>query len=122
MMNNLFKGVIVIAAFVGLQANGALASNAPQTGLMQYAQDPAISEVSPQETIEVAGWRGRRNRAIAAGVVAGIATGIIINEATRSSRRRVRYSYPGRRTCRKWAHRCDYGSARSCRKFDRRCR
>ena len=83
-MNNLFKGVIVIAAFVGLQANGAMASSAPQTGLMQYAQDPAVSQVMPRKTIKVAGWRGRRNRALAAGVVAGIATGIIINEATRS--------------------------------------
>ena len=87
-MNNLFKGVIVIAAFIRLQANTAMASSAPQTGLMQYAQDPAISQVTPQKTIKVAGWRGRRNRAIAAGVVAGIATGIIINESTRSSRRR----------------------------------
>ncbi len=122
MINNLFKGVIVIAAFVSLHANSALASNAPQSGLMQYAQDPAISQVTAQKTIKLAGWRGRRNRAVAAGVVAGIATGIIINEATRSSRRRVYSSYPGRRTCRKWARRCDNGSSYSCRKWDQRCR
>ncbi len=121
-MNNLFKSIIVIAAFVGLQANGAIASNAPQAGLMQYAQNPATSQVVPQKIIKLAGWRGRRNRSIAAGVVAGIATGIIINEATRSSRKRVYYSYPGRRTCRKWARRCDNGSSYSCRKWDRRCR
>ena len=121
-MNNLFKGAIVVALFVSMQASGAMASSTSQTGLMQYAQEPALTQAAPQSSFKVAGWRGRRNRAVAAGVVAGIATGIIINEATRSSRRRAYTSYPGRRVCRKWARRCDYGSNSSCRKFDRRCR
>lgn len=124
-MNKIFKTAIIIATAAGLQAVGAVGASASQSGLLQYAQDPTVQKVETFEPIKVASRRSRRrNQAIAAGVAVGIA-GLIIADTVRSKPRRARryrYSYPGHRTCRRWARRCDYGSRRSCRNWNRRCR
>ena len=123
-MNTILKAAIVLAACTGLQAAGTMAASASQSGLLQYAQDPSAREVTQVNSIKVASRRSRRrNRALAAGIAIGVAAAVVAPHVVRSRRSRYsRYSYPGARTCRIWATRCDNGRRSQCRKWDRRCR
>jgi hypothetical protein len=55
---------------------------------------------------------GRRGRNIAIGVGVGLATAGIIAGSARASERR---------TCGRWAYRCDHGERYACYQFDRYC-
>lgn len=55
---------------------------------------------------------GRRGRNIAIGVGVGLATAAIIAGSARASERR---------TCARWAYRCDHGVGYACYQFDRYC-
>ncbi len=144
-MKKLLKAALVVVAFSGFQAATLTGASAGQSSghgvdLTKYALDlnvlaPDSRQANSFEPFEVAGrWHRRRNRAIAGGVAVGIAA-LIISEAIRSERRKRhyydddryyyrdrRYSYPGARTCRIWARRCDNGRISQCRKWNRRCR
>jgi hypothetical protein len=137
MMKRLFKAALIAVTLTGFQAiavTGASAETGTSgTNLLQYAMDPDARTANLFKPFKVASRRSRRrNRGIAGGVIAAGIAGLIISEAIRSKRRDRYYdddryyshrsSYPGRRTCRKWARSCDYGSRRSCRKWNNRCR
>lgn len=143
-MKKLFKAALVVVTLTGFQAIAVTGASAEagtsQTNLLQYAMDPDARTVDRFKPFKVASKRFKRRRGrhsrrhngrIAGGVIAAGIAGLIISEAIRSSRRDRYYddgryynrsSYPGRRTCRKWARRCDYGNRRSCRSWNRRCR
>ena len=55
---------------------------------------------------------GRRGRNIAIGVGVGLATAAVIAGSARASERR---------TCARWAYRCDHGERYACYQFDRYC-
>ncbi len=136
-MQKFAKAAVIAAMLAGFQITGAASAFAGERtagsqtgGLLQYAEEPATRPAEHFKPFKVASKRSRRrNRAIVGGVIAAGIAALILSEAARSRRDRYYYDddnryyrYPGRRTCRVWARRCDNGRYRYCRKWDRRCR
>ena len=144
--------IVSISGFQTIATVGASAADRTQPAashvdLTKYAAVPGAKTGEAAKSFKVASRRSRRrNRNVAGGVLAAGVAAIIINEAIRSSRRNDdryyyrddrysddrryndryqynrHYAYPGRRTCRIWARRCDNGRYSQCRKWNRRCR
>lgn len=108
---------MMMAAALTLLMAGSTAAKAQFSGLEALGVDAGTANLVHQT-----GRRSRRNARIAAGVVAGVAGAIAINELYRSERRReARRWSRHRRNCRRWLRLCEYGSDRSCWRYDTRC-